>query len=188
MNNNQNNYWVVEMMTKGDVAKKQESRKVWSIDLNTVLVPLMTATNAIGATSISREALGAPLRLSMDKKDGSVKFNSKGMPIFKVDPEITKVVTSMRENFIAGLVSQTQAIVTNPETADLYKAEAEAIAEIGAPIMANDIAIGKLATEKRRKAIVAEAIAHAQAESDAQALNDTLNGAIVPETVEKVAA
>ena len=42
---------------------KPTGRKVWSIDLETVWLPFLTATNVTKATTIPSEALGAPLRL-----------------------------------------------------------------------------------------------------------------------------
>ena len=46
------------------------SRKVWSVDLETVWLPFFTATNTQGDTAIPSEALGAPLRLGYNK-DGT---------------------------------------------------------------------------------------------------------------------
>ena len=40
-------------------ANKATSRKVWSIDLETVWLPFFTATNAMGDTAIPHEAIGA---------------------------------------------------------------------------------------------------------------------------------
>ena len=43
---------------------KPRGRRVWSIDLESVWLPFLTATNTVGDTAIPVDALGAPLRLA----------------------------------------------------------------------------------------------------------------------------
>ena len=79
------------------LVQKQQSgqgrdRRLWSISLEGVWLPVFIATNAEGKTAISHEALGAPLRLSR-YADGSVKFSRTGRPVFKVAPEIATQVS-----------------------------------------------------------------------------------------------
>ncbi len=115
--------------------KKAVSRKVWSVDLEMVWLPFFTATNTTGETSISHEALGAPLRLAYDK-DGAVKFSNKGRPVFRVADEIGDNVKMIRENFVAGLQSYAQSVKTqDPEG---YKGQIEAAHKAGQPILEHD--------------------------------------------------
>ena len=83
-------------------ANKATSRKVWSIDLETVWLPFFTATNAMGDTAIPSDALGAPLRLAYNQ-DSSVKFSKSGKPIIKVAKDISDNVKMVRENFVISL-------------------------------------------------------------------------------------
>jgi hypothetical protein len=112
--------------------KKSAGRKVWSVDLETVWIPFFTATNVQGDTVIPREALGAPLRLSLDK-DGSPKFSTAGRPVLKVAAELANQVKLVRENFVAGLVNYAGQVMT--QRPDDYKAEVAACHEAGAPII-----------------------------------------------------
>ena len=80
-------------------ANKTTSRKVWSIDLETVWLPFFTATNAMGDTAIPHDALGAPMRLAYNQ-DGSVKFSKTGKPVVKVAKDISDNVRLVRDNFI----------------------------------------------------------------------------------------
>ena len=152
---------VFEMFNGGDT-KKQAEKKVWSIPVG-IVVNAMTASNAIGTTAISREALGAPLRLAIDAKTNEVKFTDKGEPRIVVAKEINDAVKAMRENFIARLVTETNSVITNPETADLYKAEAAACVKAGKPIIASDAILKKNAIAKRDAELVKAAIEHANA-------------------------
>ncbi len=70
---------------------KPTGRKVWSIDLETVWLPFLTATNVVKATAIPSEALGAPLRLQYED-DGEVKFSKTGRPVVRVAKEIADQV------------------------------------------------------------------------------------------------
>ncbi|GAI96126.1 unnamed protein product, partial [marine sediment metagenome] len=74
---------------------KTTGRRVWSIDLETVWLPFLTATNTMGDTAIPSDALGAPIRLAFDK-DGSVKFSKTGRPVSRVAKPISDNVTLIR--------------------------------------------------------------------------------------------
>lgn len=91
-------------------AKPQSERKVWSMGLETVIVPFLTATNTMGDTAIPHDALGAPLRLARDK-DNSIRFNASGKPVVRVAKPISDAVTSIRENFVATLKGYTQNVI-----------------------------------------------------------------------------
>jgi len=114
---------------------KPKGRKVWSIDLESVWLPFFNATNLMGDTAISHDALGAPLRLAYDA-DGSVKFGKTGRPVIRVIKELADSVRLVRENLMAGLMAFTHEVVTSDP--DGYKAQIEANMEAGQPIMAKD--------------------------------------------------
>lgn len=82
--------------------KAPQGRKAWSIDLETVWLPFLTATNTLGDTAIPHDALGAPLRLAYDK-DGSVRFGRTGRPVTRIAKPIAQTVSLVRENFVANL-------------------------------------------------------------------------------------
>ncbi|HLE79977.1 MAG TPA: hypothetical protein VJA25_01635 [Dehalococcoidia bacterium] len=114
---------------------KPTGRKVWSIDLETVWLPFLTATNVVKATAIPSEALGAPLRLQYED-DGEVKFSKTGRPVVRVAKEIADQVKVVRENFTANLLSFAGAVARKEK--DAYKAQVEAAQAAGAPIVARD--------------------------------------------------
>lgn len=105
---------------------------MWSIDLETVWVPLFLATNTVKATAIPSEALGVPLRLAYDK-DGEVKFTKSGRPSLKVATEVASQVRIVRENFVANLQSFTGKVMAQEK--DAYKAQVEAARKAGQPIV-----------------------------------------------------
>ncbi|MFA4837570.1 MAG: hypothetical protein WC749_16085 [Dehalococcoidia bacterium] len=153
--------------------RKTASRKVWSIDLEGVWLPFFTATNVQGDTAISREALGAPLRLAK-QKDGTVKFSATGRPVIRVVAELSDQIRIVRENFTASLVNYAGTVAKqNP---DGYKSEVEACQKAGQPIVAQtnldiEMAIAK-ANEQFR---MAEAIE--KAASDAvEKVEETIPG------------
>jgi len=115
--------------------KKPAGRKVWSIDLEGVWLPFLTATNVTGDTRIPSEALGAPLRLAYDA-DGSVKFSKTGRPITKVAKEIAESVRMVRDNFTAGLLAFANGVIT--DNAEGYKAQVEMASKAGEPILTKD--------------------------------------------------
>ena len=114
---------------------KPQGRRVWSIDLEAVWLPFFLATNKMGDTAMSAEALGAPLRLAYDQ-DGTPKFGKTGRPVVRVVKEVADSVRLIRENFVAGLSDYTNEIVA--ECPDGYKAQVQAAQEAGGPIMLND--------------------------------------------------
>ena len=136
---------------------KPAGRKVWSIDLESVWLPFLTATNTMGDTAIPHDCLGAPLRLAYNG-DGSVKFSKSGRPVIKVAKDIQDNVRMVRENFVASLQAYAHSVAhENPEG---YKAEVEASAKAGLPIVERD----KEALEAAIS-LQAEAIAEARAEA-----------------------
>jgi len=112
---------------------KPTGRKVWSIDLETVWLPFLTATNTVKATAIPSEALGAPLRLQYED-DGEVKFSKTGRPVVRVAKEIADQVKVVRENFTANLLTFAGQVARKEK--DAYKAQVEAAQAAGAPIVA----------------------------------------------------
>ena len=133
------------------VATKPQGRKVWSIDLETVWIPFFTASNTMGDTKISNDALGAPLRLGKEK-DGTVKFRDDGRPVLTVVKELSKAVGDVRENITAELMNYPQMV---------YKAKPE---EFKAQIAANHKA-GKPIIEKMTSEITEAQIAKAMADT-----------------------
>lgn len=102
-------------------AKTANSRKAWGIDVNTVWLPYFTAAKTVGAVNnqdLPDEALGAPIRLARDKA-GDIRFSeATGRPITKVAPELNTMVNRARENFVASLLNQADAIQS--EMPDAY--------------------------------------------------------------------
>lgn len=115
--------------------KASASRRVWSIDLETVWLPFFTATNTMGDTAIPHEALGAPLRLGYNK-DGTVKFSLAGRPVIRVVKELSDTVRLVRDNFTAGLSAYANGVII--ENPDGYKAQIALCREAGKPITARD--------------------------------------------------
>ena len=146
--------------------KKPAGRRVWSIDLETVWLPFFTATNTMGDTAISADALGAPLRLAYDQ-DGSVKFSKTGRPVTKVAKDIADNVRLVKDNFTASLLSYANGVITeNPEG---YKAQVEQARQAGEPIVNRDRQNLEEAITKMREAELAEAIAQAEAKPKSKA-------------------
>ena len=138
---------------------KPAGRRVWSIDLESVWLPFFTATNTMGDTAIPHEALGAPLRLAYNP-DGSVKFSKTGRPVIKVAKDVQDNVRMVRENFVASLQAYAHGVAK--ENPDGYKAEVEASAKAGLPIVEKD----KEALETAIR-LQSEAMAEARAEAEA---------------------
>jgi len=159
---------------------KGTGRRVWSIDLETVWLPFFTATNTMGDTAIPHEALGAPLRLAYNP-DGSAKFSKSGRPVIRVVKDIGDSVRLVRENFIAGLQSYANTVIT--ENTSAYKEQIKLAKEAGAPIINHDKemldeAMAKaiqqaLAEAKGKNNTEAEANAEANTEAEANAEADT---------------
>ncbi len=111
------------------------SRRVWSIDLETVWLPFFTATNVMGDTAIPSDALGAPLRLAYNK-DGTVKFSNSGKPVIRVVKDLSDSVRMVRDNFTAGLMAYSEEVAT--ENPDGFRAEIAKSNEAGIPIVTRD--------------------------------------------------
>ena len=144
--------------------KKPAGRRVWSIDLETVWLPFLTATNTMGDTHIAPDALGAPLRLNYNQ-DGSVKFSKSGRPVIAVSKELAQNVRLVRENFVAGLQDYANAVVT--ENPDGYKAMVEMAGKAGEPIIVTDRRNLDKAMLERMEEAIAEAKANAECKAEA---------------------
>jgi hypothetical protein len=168
---NDDKYGYITEIVKAS-GKKTSERKVWSIGLETTLIPFFVATNTIGKTSIDRDAIGSPTRLAYND-DGSVKFSKTGRPIIKVAKPISDQVKSMRENYIANLQAMTRSIKAENEQA--YIAEATACLNAGMPIAKRDQAnldkiVARIEAEAKAQSesdqkLVDQAIEHANAEA-----------------------
>jgi septum formation inhibitor MinC len=158
---------------------KPKGRKVWSIDLETVWLPFYTATNTMGETHISPDALGAPLRLGYDA-DGSVKFSKTGRPVVKVAKELSDNIRLVRENFSASLISYANGVIAeNPEG---YKEQVEQARQAGEPIVKKDNERLQQALAKKVEEELAKAKADELAKAQAQRPKET------PKPKEKVLA
>lgn len=156
---------------------KPAGRKVWSIDLETIWLPFFLATNIMGDTAISHEALGSPLRLGYST-DGSVKFNKNGKPMVKVVKELADTIRIVRENFTATLGSYANGVITTHP--DDYKAIVASAKEAGEPITNKD----RLAMQEAIQQAIDEAVAKAQAEAEAKGVTPepALEPALTPVT------
>lgn len=134
--------------------RKPAGRRVWSIDLELIWLPFLTATNVMGDTRIPHEALGAPLRLAYDA-DGSVKFSKTGRPITKVAKDISDTIRMVRENFTAGLLSYANGVIT--KRANDYKGMIELANKAGQPIVTRDKANLEQALIRQMEEAVASA-------------------------------
>ncbi len=134
--------------------RKPAGRKVWSIDLETVWLPFLTATNVMGDTRIPSEALGAPIRLAYDT-DGSVKFSKTGRPITKIVKAIADTVRMVRENFTAGLLAYAGGVIA--DNTEGYKAQVLMAREAGEPFLTKDReSLQKAILEAMEKATASE--------------------------------
>ncbi len=162
-----NTSYLAQLLTPS--TRKTASRKVWAIDLENVIVPALTAGNAVGDSAIPNSALGCPLRLAYDKT-GQVRFSQAGRPLVRVAKEISNAVTLMRENVVASLVNYTDTVVkAHPEE---YKAQIALNIKAGEPIKRYDN--NQLASALKAKAeadakAAADAIAAADAKAEAVA-------------------
>lgn len=117
------------------VDNKASDRRAWSIPLMGVWLPFFMATNTAGETAISQEAIGAPLRLAKEQ-DGTPKFSKSGKPMVKVAPAIAQQVRTVRDNFVAGLLSYAEGVANAMPTE--YEAEQAACLKAGKPIVEGD--------------------------------------------------
>ncbi|MBA7634319.1 hypothetical protein ES703_41903 [subsurface metagenome] len=143
-------------------AKSPSGRRVWSIDLETVWLPFLTATNTMGDTAIPYDALGAPIRLAYDK-DGSVKFGKTGRPITQVAKPIADSVKLIRQNFVANLQQYAEQVAESKPKE--YAKQVETAVMAGKPIIDNDS--GKLAKAIQLQQEESMRIAQEQAEAEA---------------------
>lgn len=152
--------------------KRPQGRKVWSIDLETVLLPFFSATNTTGDTAIPNDALGCPLRLAYDKT-GAVRFSQAGRPLVRVAKEIGDSVRVMRDNFTANLLNYAGSVIKdNPEE---YKAQIEASRKAGEPIHKFDaIQLDKALKAKAEALAKANAVAEAEAANKAEAVTEAV--------------
>lgn len=125
----------IKTLVTPQAKRANTSRRVWSIDLETVWPPFFMATNVMGDTAIPHDALGAPLRLAYNK-DGTVKFSNSGKPVIRVAKDLSDNVRMVRENFTAGLMAF--ASETLEENPDGFKRELAYAHEAGTPILAHD--------------------------------------------------
>ncbi|MBA7468300.1 hypothetical protein ES707_03543 [subsurface metagenome] len=142
--------------------KSPRGRRVWSIDLETVWLPFLTATNTMGDTAIPADALGCPIRLAFDK-DGSVKFSKTGRPVSRVARPISESVTLIRQNFVANLQQYAEQVAESRQKDYAKQVEMATIA--GKPIIAHD----KVELDKAIKLQLEEALRVAEQEAPQEA-------------------
>ena len=135
-------------------AKKAGGKKLWQMDVESVLVPYFIATNAQGLTEIPSDVLGAPIRLS-ETKDGEIRFSTSGRPMTKAHPDLTDKVRIMRENFQASLESYTGMVQS--ELPEQYSDQVALAQAAGDPIMAEAVRKVDEAVETLRKAAFEQA-------------------------------
>jgi len=133
---------------------KRQARRVWGIDLETVWLPFLHATNVMGDTAIPSEALGSPIRLVYDK-DGGVKFSRTGRVVTKVVKPISETVSLVKDNMTANLVDFA-AQVAETKTEAIKKSYAQAV-KAGKPIIAHDKAELDKAINAQMEALAREA-------------------------------
>ncbi|MBA7471763.1 hypothetical protein ES707_07073 [subsurface metagenome] len=157
--------------------KAPQGRRAWSIDLETVWLPFLTATNTMGDTAIPHDALGAPLRLAMDK-DGSVRFGRNGRPVTRIAKPIAQTVTLVRENFVANLKDYASQVAETH--ADAFNEQIVLQREAGTPIIDNDKVVMDKAIQLQIEQTVAEAERKRQAEAEAVAETPEPEPELVP--------
>ena len=146
-------------------AKSPTGRRVWSIDLETVWLPFLTATNTMGDTAIPLDALGSPIRLAYDK-DGGVKFSKAGRPVTRVAKPISDSVTLIRQNFVANLQQYAEQVATDRQ--EDYAKVIEQASIASKPIIAHD----KAELDKAIQLQLEEAIREAQEEAKKEATEE----------------
>ncbi len=146
-------------------SSKAISRKAWGIDVATIWTPYFTAAKTIGAvddTDLPDAELGAPFRLRRDKDTNEVKFSNTGRPMFTVAPHLNDLVNRARDNYVAGLMAQTAAVMD--ERPDAYRDQVERQQKAGAPIAVKEQDDLELAELALHEAALAAAQAIVQAE------------------------
>lgn len=126
-------------------------RMSWGVDVEAVWVPFFTATNAVGDTNVSHDALGAPIRLSVDK-EGQPRFGANGRPSMRVAPEMTQQIRTVRENFVASLQAFTGN--TMEENSEAYENQVKLSQDAGAILVAQDAKV--LSDHEERQALLEE--------------------------------
>lgn len=142
--------------------KSPAGRRVWSIDLETVWLPFLTATNTMGDTAIPVDALGCPIRLVYDK-DGSVRFSKTGRPVSRVAKPISASVTLIRQNFVANLQQYAEQVAESRQ--EDYAKQIQMATIAGKPIIAHD----RIELDKAVQLQLEEAIREAQEEARQEA-------------------
>jgi hypothetical protein len=155
MDNKQTPTYIKTLLMPSPV-KAPQGRRVWSIDLETVWLPLFLATNTNGDSAIPHDALGAPIRLGY-AKDGSVKFRANGRPATVVAKEVRTAVSLIRENFVATLKDYTHGVAEG--LPDEYARQIQMCQDAGAPLVAHDKAQLEKAIQAQNEAQLAEAMA-----------------------------
>jgi hypothetical protein len=144
----------------------RNSRRAWSIDVESVWVPFFTATNVMGETNLPDDVLGAPIRLAKSP-DGEVRFTQSGRPVMRVHPELNSQIGIVRENFVAGLQSYTGSVQN--ERPDAYGVQVAKQQAAGMPIMEADQFDILEATEKQRAQAESAAAEEVQAPEPGEA-------------------
>ncbi len=147
-------------------SRSPQGRRVWSIDLETVWLPFLTATNTMGDTAIPSDALGSPIRLAYDR-DGSVKFSKTGRVVSRVAKPIADSVTLIRQNFVANLQRYSEQVATDRQ--EDYAKQVEMATIAGKPIIAHDKAELDKAIQLRLEEAIREAQEEAQKEATEEA-------------------
>lgn len=161
MSNEADNYVTMLLQPR---AKASQERRVWSMPLDSCVVPYLTSMNVLGKSHIPHDALGAPVRLGY-AKDGAVKFNPKGRPVFVVADPIKDAVALMRENLIANMKAKAHEIATG-DLKDAYEQEVRASVEAAKPIRERDTEKLASAERARFEAEIAKAAAQAKTTLD----------------------
>jgi len=146
-------------------SKSPQGRKVWSIDLETVWLPFLTATNAMGDTSIPYDALGSPIRLAYDK-DGGVKFGKTGRPVTRVAKPISDSVSLIRQNFVATIQQYAEQVATDRQ--EDFAKQVALSQQAGEPITAHDKAELDKAIQLQLEEAMRQASEQPQAETQAE--------------------
>lgn len=157
------------------VPQQPKGRKVWNIDLEAVWLPFFTATNVQGDTHISKESLGAPLRLQREK-DGTPRFSQNGRPVIRVNAELNQQIRFVRENVVFNMLNFAAGVQkSNPEE---YKTEVEACQNAGKPIIEKDaLDVEAAVIEMQKQAKIAEEMEKAAADAMDKAADPVLAGA-----------
>jgi len=107
---------------------KSTEKKLWSIPVETILVPRLISLNAQGLTDIPKQDLGCIMVVNRDK-NGDIKRNKDGELKIVVNKTLRACAKNMRDNFIAQQAAETSKYyLANPEA---YNKELQACREAG---------------------------------------------------------